>query len=116
MKLKEMWQNKTFRIIFLSVLALLLLLSVWKVFFSGEGKTTSYTPTEREARLSVLLGEIDGVQNATVMISEEEGSVKGAVVVFSGEDGILVRTRIMEAAARALGLSTRDILVYPAQS
>lgn len=110
-------QNKTVRIVLVFLVALVLLLAVWKVFFPAKkSESAAYVPTEREARLSVLLGEIEGVERATVMITEKEGDPSGAIVVFEGKDGILVRTRIMEAASRALGLSTGDILVYPAQS
>lgn len=112
MKVKELLRNKTARLVLLGAAALLLLLIVYFVFFRQP--TTSYTATEQEKRLSILLGEIEGVKSATVMITERDGSPVSAVVLFEGEDGILVRTRLMEVAASALSLKTRDILVYPA--
>lgn len=112
MKVKELLRNKTARLVLLGAAALLLLLIVYFVFFRQP--TTSYTATEQEKRLSVLLGEIEGVKSATVMITERDGAPVSAVVLFEGEDGILVRTRLMEVAASALSLKTRDILVYPA--
>lgn len=118
-KLQSLWQNKSVRIAAIGILALVLLLVVWKVFFSGKEEKTAangYVPTEREARLAVLLEKIEGVEGTSVMICEEEGTAVGAVVIFEGEDGILIRTRLMEAAAKALGLHTGDIAVYPANS
>lgn len=112
-KLTQALQNKKIRVILIGLAAILLLLLVWAVFFKGE-KSAGYTPTAQEAKLSVLLREIEGVESVTVMISERDGTPVSAVVVFVGEDGILVRTRIMEAAASALSLQTRDIHVYPA--
>lgn len=113
MKLKELFKNKIVRIILIGAAALLLLILVYFVFFRQE--KTAYTATEEEKRLSILLGEIEGVKSATVMITEKDGVPVSAVVVFKGEDGILTRTRLMEIAASALDLRTRDILVYPAK-
>ena len=113
MTLNELKKNKTFRIIAILVAALLLLLAVWAVFFK-KGSSGTYAPTEAEARLSILLNEIEGVQKTTVMITERDGLPVSAVVVFEGEDGILIRSRLIEASAKALSLNARDILVYPA--
>lgn len=113
MTLKELKKNKTFRIVAILVAALLLLLVVWAVFFQG-GSSGAYAPTEAEARLSILLNEIEGVEKTTVMITERDGMPVSAVVVFEGEDGILIRSRLIEASAKALSLNARDILVYPA--
>ncbi len=113
MNVKELLKNKTVRIILIGGAALLLLLAVWLVFFRQDSPS-GYSATEQEKRLSVLLGEIEGVKSATVMITEKEGAPVSAVVIFEGDDGILVRTRLMEVAASALALKTRDILVYPA--
>ncbi len=113
MKLKELFKNKTFRLVLIGAAALLLLILVYFVFFRQE--KTAYIATEEERRLSILLGEIEGVKSATVMITEKDGVPVSAVVVFDGEDGILTRTRLMEVAASALALRTRDILVYPAK-
>ena len=106
MTLNELKKNKTFRIIAILVAALLLLLAVWAVFFK-KGSSGTYAPTEAEARLSILLNEIEGVQKTTVMITERDGLPVSA-------DGILIRSRLIEASAKALSLNARDILVYPA--
>lgn len=111
-KIKEFFGKKGVRIVLVLLIALALLLAVWKVFFP-RSEETSYRATEEETRLSALLSQIDGVEEASVMIDEREGTAVGAVVVFRGEDGILVRSRLIEAAARALGIESRDVLVYP---
>ena len=116
--LKKLFQNKAFRVCFICIVALLLLVAVWKVFFSsGKEKTASgsYQPTELESRLSQILSEIDGVGQTTVMIGEENGAPVSAIVVFKGEDGILTRMRIIEAAASALNISPNEVLVYPSE-
>ncbi len=113
MKIREIFKNKTLRLVLTGAAALVLLLLVYFVFFH-QSKTSAYEATEQEKRLSVLLSEIEGVKSVTVMITEQEGTPVSAVVIFEGEDGILTRTRLMEVAASALSLRTRDILVYPA--
>ena len=46
-------------------------------------------------------------------IAEEDGKPVSAVVMFAGEDGILVRLRLTQVTARALGLSDGSVHVYP---
>ncbi len=105
-------KNKTVRMVAIGIAALVLLLLVWAVF--SPKKQDAYTPTEREAKLKVLLEELDGIESATVMITESGGEPVGAVIVFEGEDGILIRTKLMQIAASALSLRTKDIVVCPA--
>lgn len=98
------------------VAALLLLFAVWKVFFGGNSSKAAsggYKPTELETRLSQILSEIEGAGQTTVMVGEENGVPVSAIVVFKGEDGILVRMRLIEATANALSIPPTDVLVYP---
>lgn len=112
MNVSALFKNKTFRLVLIGLAALLLLVLVWAVFFPKKSEDVS--ATEREVRLKALLEELNGVEEATVMITEREGEPVAAVILFEGEDGILIRTRMMEIAARALSLRTQDICVYPA--
>ena len=115
---KKLFANKTVRIIALCLIALLLLLAVWAVFFRKDAavETGAYRPTEQESRLSLLLAEIEGIDRATVMIGEEDGEPKSVVVVFEGDDSFITRMRIMEVASSALRIERGQVLVYPAQS
>ena len=115
-KFKKFLQSKTTRIIILCIAALLLLIIVWKVFFPKSSKSTSAANlmTEDEVRLSTLLVEIDGVDEVTVFIRKEEGNPVSAVVLFRGQDSILVRTYLTEMTAKALGIAQRDVLIQPA--
>ena len=114
--IKRLFKSKTVKIIFLCVVALLLLLAVWKVFFNEKSaQSDGYAATEEETRLASLLTKIDGVSEATVMITKEEREVVGAVVVFRGEDGILTRLRIIEIASGALNIKEASVIVYAAQ-
>lgn len=115
-KIKKLFSDKRVRIVSICVLALLLLLVVWKVFFPGNTKASSVLAqqSEQEARLSAILNEIEGVDGATVLISESAGEVVGAVVVIRGQDSILTRMRVIDVVSNALNLKKEKILVYPA--
>lgn len=116
-KIKKILHNSALRVIVVCVLAFLLLLAVWKVFFREKGGNASgYEPTPLEHRLSLLLEEIEGVEEATVMIGEEDGVAASAVVIIKGDVGLVTRSRVVDATANALNIARREILVYPADS
>lgn len=112
--LKKLWENKTARILLIALIALALLLGCWFVFGKTEDAPTgTYAPTAQEERIGALLSEIEGVERVTVMVTEEDGVPVSAVVIFDGEDGILVRLRITQITANALNLADNRIYVYP---
>lgn len=110
-RLKKLFQNRTFKVAAISLAALLLLLAVWLTF--GK-KSSAYRPTETEARLIAILSEIEGVESATAMVSEEDGRAVSAVVVFEGKDSILTRSRILDITATLLRVDKGNVQVYPA--
>lgn len=112
--MKAICKSKTARLLLLCLAALALLFAVWKVFFNESG-SSAYVPTEREARLCTLLSGLKGVEDAKVMITEEDGIPTAAVVVFSGEDGILTRSRVIGIVSAALGIAGNKVQVYPAE-
>ena len=114
---QKFFANKTVRLILILLIALLLVFAVYRVFFKKEETNAGvYEATALEERLARILSGIDGVGNATVMVSEENGKAVSAVIVFDGADSILTRIRVIDAAAIALGIGKEYILVYPAES
>lgn len=114
--IKNFFNNKTARVVTILLIALLLVFAVYRVFFKDkEQSSAGYEATELEDRLSKILSKIDGVGNASVMVSENEGKAVSAVIVFYGADSILTRIRVIDAAAGALGIGKDKILVYPAE-
>ncbi len=108
-RIRELLQNRTVRAVLLAAFALLLLLAVGLTF--GK-RSSSYEPTETETRLSRLLTEIEGVEEATAMIAEEDGRAVSAVVLFGGKDSILVRSRILDITSAMLRLDKKDVQIY----
>lgn len=115
--IKKIFENKTTRTVLILLIALLLVIAVYGVFFKSE-KTASeqYRASELEERLSKILSRIDGVGDTTVMVGEEDGKAVSAVIVFRGADSILTRMRVIDAASGALGINKNNVLVYPAES
>ncbi len=97
--------------------ALLLLFAVWKVFFKTDSAAASvYAPTQQESRLVELLTQIDGIDDATVYITQNDGNVTGAVIVFRGTDSILVRSKILNITSAALDLDKKSVQIYSSAS
>ena len=117
-RIAKFLKNKTARTVLILLGALLLLLLVWLVFFPSDEKdatvSSTYQPTEREARLCKLLSDVEGIKNATAMITEENGVPVSAIVVFEGADSILSRMRVLDITATALNIERKYVQVYPA--
>lgn len=116
-KLGEIWANRTARILIVAAAALLLLLACWLVFGRGEERSASGDAvlTEREQRLSALLSAVEDAGDVRVLVTESEGEAVSAVVLFDGADGILVRLRLTQIAAQALGIAENRVLVCPSR-
>ncbi len=110
-RVREFFQNRTVRIVLVCILALILLLVSYKVFVKPDSST--YTPTSQEARLSELLEKVEGVEDVSVMITEEDGAAIGAVVLFTGKDGFLLRSKLLEITCTALNLQKNAVSIYP---
>ncbi len=112
--LKRFFSDKRVRTVAILLAALLLLLAVYAVFSRGEEKSAGPS-SETEIRLSELLTAIDDVDEATVMVTEEQGVPVSAVVIFEGKDGILTRNKLLEITANVLRIAKSAILIYPAR-
>lgn len=101
-------------VLLLSALALLLILAVWKIFYTDGNKGTAAVSggSESEQRLCMLLQEIEGVGNVNVMICEDEDGVKSVVVVCEGANDLRVNMNIREAVAAALGTDEKSVKIY----
>jgi len=111
--LKSWFGHKTVQIICLGVAALILLILVWQVFFAKEERKLQGGETEREIRMSEILGKLNGIDQAYVLITEDDGVAVGAIVFFEGEDSILSRIQIVDVTSSALNIEKKNIQVYP---
>lgn len=112
-KRKGFWNGKIKDVLLLSVLALILLFAVWKIFYTeDENSLKSVSASETEDKISRLLSEINGVGEADVMICETEDGVQSVVVVCEGANDLQVVMDVREAVAAALGTEEKAVKIY----
>lgn len=113
---KENFRNLTI----LTLVAVSLLLAVWKIFYTPSSQSTAQTTTvldselrtDEEKSLSSLLCKIDGVGEADVRICSTDGVIKSVVVVCDGAKSILVNLNVKEAVAAATGIDEKYVKIY----
>ena len=97
----------------LCVIGLCLAFAAWRTFYSKDNpKTTDRTVSVTEQKVEHLLGQIEGVGEANVMIYEKEDKVESVVVVCDGANRLDVVMDIREAVAAAIGAEEKAIKIY----
>lgn len=106
--------NRTRDILILCALALILLVVGWKIFHSGEDSSASGTDTysQNEWKAMRILQEIDGVGEASVVVSETTEGVQSVVVMCEGARNIAVVMDIREAISAALNTPQKSVKIY----
>ena len=106
--------GKIKEILLISILAFALVFAVWKVFYDEESNASvvSITGSETEQKVTLLLREIEGVGDASVMIYETEEGVQSVVVVCEGANDLQVVMNVREAVAAALGTEEKSVKIY----
>ena len=113
-KRRTLLRGKVKDVLLLSVLALTLIFSAWKIFYSDEDeeRASVLSESESERKVSRLLQEIDGVGEANVMICETEDGIQSVVVVCDGAKDFYVVMKVREAVAAALGTEEKAVKIY----
>ena len=115
MEKRKWWKEKKIKdVAIIAALALALLFACWKVFYNDEANelATQTSLTETEKKIALLLREIDGVGDASVMVCETEEGVQGVVVVCQGANDLQVLLNVREAVSAALGTDPKSIKIY----
>ncbi len=100
-------------ILLISVLAIVLIFAVWKIFFTDERQSqTMVSASDNELKVCRLLEAIDGVGEAEVVVCETENGVRSVVVVCEGGNNLQVIMNVREAVAAALGTEEKYVKVY----
>ena len=106
--------GKTRDIVILIVCAVLLLVIGWSIFHSKNNDTAigaeGYSANEWKAMR--ILQEIEGVGEASVVVSEDSDGVQSVVVICEGARNISVVMDIREAVATALNTSQKSVKIY----
>ena len=101
-------------ILIICVLALILLIVGWKIFHSGKSSSASGTDSysQNEWKAMRILQEIDGVGEASVVVSETADGVQSVVVMCEGAHNISVVMDIREAISAALNTPQKSVKIY----
>ncbi len=91
------------------MLALLLLCLLFVSSKRGEGNVK----TDLEIRMERVMEKVEGAGESYVMINEEDGRVKGVLIMCEGAEDISVRLRVQEAARAILDVENERIHVMP---
>lgn len=106
--------GKTRDIIILIVCGLLLLVMGWSIFHSKSNTSAlgkdAYSANEWKAMR--ILGEIEGVGEASVVVSETPEGVQSVVIVCEGARDIGVVMNVREAVATALNTPQKSVKIY----
>ncbi len=106
-------KNKIKNIALFFAIAALLVVAVWQVFLTPKADVvTSAGVSDLESELSLLLNEMEGVGEASVMIYETEEGVQSVVVVCEGANDLQVNMNVREAVAAALGTNEKSVKIY----
>lgn len=112
-RLSEFFKNKTVQLVLIGFAALILFFSVKSVFAKETTSVAAGDLTE-EGRISALLSKIEGVGNAEIAITKEDGVAVSAVVVFDGADAIMTRVRVQDTVSALLRIEKTAVIVLPA--
>lgn len=69
--------------------------------------------TELEIRMERMIEKVEGAGESHVLINEENGAVKGVLIICEGAEDISVRLRVQEAAHAVLDTENERIHVMP---
>ena len=109
----KMFNTRLKEFLLLAGLGLLLIFATWQIFHTEESAAVAIVDgTDTETKVMLLLEEIQGVGDASVMICENEEGVQSVVVVCEGAKDIRVMMNIREAVAAALGTEENAVKIY----
>lgn len=109
------WVKTNKKIIIAVVLIAVLIAIVYFMNSGTKAKSGAEFNTEKSAteiKLTAILSSIEGVGDADVMITEDEGGIMGVVIVCTGANNIMTRNNILNAVSTALNIDKKIIAIY----
>lgn len=104
--------NKNIIIIAALILILILAVALLNAGGGDESASGDGLRSQEELKLMKILSEIDGVGEAEVMITSDDGSVVGVVIVCEGANNIMVKSDVLNVVSTALNVDKNNIAVY----
>ncbi len=106
-KLKSIKNIQIILVIFIIAIALIIYSSV----MTSKGDNVGVM-NDDEMRLNAILSSIDGVGEVESMITVKDGDIVGVLVIAEGGDNPLIRLRLIDASASALGVDKSIVSVF----
>lgn len=92
---------------------MLALLAAAALLLMSLGSGSKANVSETEARLERVLKEVEGAGKVRAMVLEDNGNVRGVLVVAEGADDVMVRLRLQNAVRTLWGMENCEIDVVP---
>lgn len=100
----------------LQIILLIFIIAVALVIYSSvtasKENRQSVTASEEEEKLASILSSVDGAGTVEIMITKSNGEIAGVLVVADGAVNPLVRLRLVDATAGALGVDKSVVSVF----
>ncbi len=106
-KIKSIKNIQIILVVFIIAIALIIYSSVMTSNVEDVG-----VMNEDEMRLNAILSSIDGVGEVESMITVKDGDIVGVLVIAEGGDNPLIRLRLIDASASALGVDKSIVSVF----
>lgn len=115
-KLKGVKNIRIIAVVFIIAIALIIYSTVTTTRAKDTTQVSTVTQTEEETRLSNILSNIEGAGEVQTMITKSDGQIVGVLVIADGAKNPMVRLRLLQASASALGISEDVISVLCRQN
>jgi len=118
-KLKGVKNIRIIAVVFIIAIALIIYSTVATSTKKKSETQTSVSQSlenDEEARLSAILSNLEGAGDVQTMITKSDGEITGVLVIADGAKNPMIRLRLMQACASALGISEDVICVLCKQN
>lgn len=118
-KLKGVKNIRIIAVVFIIAIALIIYSTVATSTKKKAETQTSVSQSlenDEEARLSAILSNLEGAGDVQTMITKSDGEITGVLVIADGAKNPMIRLRLMQACASALGISEDIICVLCKQN
>ncbi len=79
---------------------------------NNDANTSQMVMDEEETRLASILSGIEGVGQVQTMITREDGTITGVLVIAEGAEDISVMLKLLSATSTVMGVDKKVVEVY----
>lgn len=118
-KLKGVKNIRIIAVVFIIAIALIIYSTVatsTKKKAETQRSVSQSLENDEEARLSAILSNLEGAGDVQTMITKSDGEITGVLVIADGAKNPMIRLRLMQACASALGINEDVICVLCKQN